>query len=417
MNNLSLQFKQKQTLQLSLKMWLPLLQAPLQELEHIFKEHSYENPFLGCKSSFETSLSSNYGGEDNKRDFIENVGDYQESLHDKLIEQIDAPLFPTPNSQKVALEIIYDINDEGFFEGDIELIAMKCNTTESFVESIRSRFAYLEPSGIGAKDVREAMCFQISQLEVRDELYRFLESLIKDIDHIDKYHKHHLFAEASTIIKSLSRTPAIEYQSETPFVIPDFFVDVGDEVSVRINHAYYPDIVVHDPFADKNQELREKLKEARDLVSLMDLRKATLYKLALIIVERQMSFFIGGELRPLTMVEVASELGFEESTISRAVSNKYLQCERGVYSLKSFFTNAITKNLSSSEIKNFISQCVANESPHAPLTDQELVEGVMERYKIDMVRRTITKYRKMLDIPSSKERKKLHMMHESMEAS
>lgn len=398
-------------------MWLPLLQAPLQELEHIFKEHSYENPFLGCKSSFETSLPSSYGGEDNKRDFIENVGDSTESLYEKLLDQIDAPLFPTPNSQKVAREIICDIDEDGFFDGDISQIAVRCNTTDDFVESIRSRFSYLEPAGVGAKDIREAMCFQISQMEIRDELYRFLETLIKDIDHIDKYHRHHLFAEASAVIKSLNRCPAIEYQKETPYIVPDFFVDVGDEISVRINHSYYPDVVVRDPFAQKNQELKEKLKEARDLVSLMDLRKATLYKLALIIVEKQMPFFIGGELRPLTMVEVAEELGFEESTISRAVSNKYLQCERGVFSLKSFFTNAITKNLSSSEIKNFISQCVENESPDSPLTDQELVEGVMARYKIDMVRRTITKYRKMLDIPSSKERKKLYMMQESMEAS
>jgi len=412
-NGLSLQYKQKQTLQLSLKLWLPLLQAPLQELEHIFKEHSYDNPFLECNSSFESNISSgSYSGDDTKRDFIENVSHYKESLYEKLEPQIDAPLFPTPRSQKVAKEIIYDINVEGFFEGNISEIAIRCNTTDDFVERIRKRFSYLEPSGVGAIDMQESLSFQISQIEMPNSLYIFVEKLIKDIRHIEKYHKHHLFYQASQIIKNLNRPPAIAYQKDMPYIIPDFFVDVDDDITVRINNNYYPDIVVKDPFKSKNEELKEKLKEARDLVNLMELRKSTLYKLVLIIVERQTGFFIGGELKPLTMVEIAQELGFEESTISRAVSNKYIQSKKGIFSLKSFFTNAVAKNLSSSEIKNFVSQCVENESTQKPLTDQELVDMVIQRYKIKMVRRTITKYRKLLEIPSSKERKKIYKIQQ-----
>ena len=412
-NNFSLQHKQKQTLQLSLRLWLPLLQAPLQELEHIFKEHSYENPFLECNSSFESSISSgSYSGDDNKRDFIENMSHYQESLYEKLESQIDAPLFPTPVSQKIAKEIICDINDEGFFEGDISKIAIRCNTTDTFVESIRGRFSYLEPSGVGAVDMQESLYFQTSQIDMRDELYIFVQKVIKDIKYMEKYHKHHLFSEASDIIKRLNRPPAIAYQKEMPYIIPDFFVDVDEDITVRINNNYYPDIVVKDPFQSKNEDLKQKLKEARDLVNLMELRKSTLYKLVLIIVERQTGFFIGGELKPLTMVEIAQELGFEESTISRAVSNKYIQCDKGIFSLKSFFTNAVAKNLSSAEIKNFVSQCVNNESTEKPLTDQDLVESVIERFKIKMVRRTITKYRKLLEIPSSKERKKIYKMQQ-----
>ncbi|MEA3490641.1 MAG: RNA polymerase factor sigma-54 [Campylobacterota bacterium] len=412
-NRLTLQQKQKQTLQLSLKLWLPLLQAPLQELEHIFKEYSDDNPFLECNSSFESSISSDsYSGDDQKRDFIENVSHYKESLYEKLEPQIDAPLFPTPISQKVAKEIMYDINDEGFFEGELSHIAIKCHTTDDFAERIRSRFSYMEPSGVGARDMQESMCFQISQIDIGNELYIFVEKLIKDIRHMEKYHKHHLFSEASQIIKNLNRPPAIAYQKDIPYIIPDFFVDVDEDITVKINNNYYPDIVVKDPFKSKSGELKEKLKEARDLVNLMELRKSTLYKLVLIIVERQTAFFIGGELKPLTMVEIAQELGFEESTISRAVSNKYVQCDKGIFSLKSFFTNAVAKNLSSSEIKNFVSQCVDNEPTEKPLTDQELVDMVIQRFRIKMVRRTITKYRKLLDIPSSKERKKIYKMQQ-----
>jgi len=196
-----------------------------------------------------------------------------------------------------------------------------------------------------------------------------------------------------------------------PYIIPDFFVDIEDDITVRINNSYYPDIIVKDPFKTKNVELKHKLKEARDLVNLMELRKSTLYKLVLLIVEKQIRFFIGGELKPLTMVHIAEEIGFEESTISRAVSNKYIQCERGTFSLKSFFTNAVAKNLSSSEIKNFVSELIKNESHDKPLTDQDLVDTVIEKFKIKMVRRTITKYRKLLSIPSSKERKKIYKLN------
>lgn len=207
----------------------------------------------------------------------------------------------------------------------------------------------------------------------------------------------------------LNHPPAIDYIDDEPYIIPDFFVEIDDDVVIKINNEYYPDIEIKDPFLAKSSELKSKLKEAKDLVSLLELRKATLYKLVISIVDKQMRFFMGGELKPLTMSDIALELGFEESTISRAVSNKYLQCERGTFSLKSFFTNAITHNLSSSEIKNYVQALVANESQLEPLTDDEIMNQVIQRYNISMVRRTITKYRKLLNIPSSKERKKLYM--------
>ncbi len=404
-----LAIKQKQTLQLSLRLWLPLLQAPLQELDTLLKEHSYENPFLEHMSSFEISDSSRYDGEsDSKRGFIENTSTYKESLYDKLLGQICEPLFPTPRSQKIALEILQHIESDGYFTGDIEQIAIECNTTNEFVETIRKRFGYLEPYGVGAINNEESFLFQLEAMDMPDGVYELACTLVKDLRHIDKYHKHHFFDEAMQIIKMLNHPPAIDYIEDEPYIIPDFFVAIDDDVVIKINNEYYPDIEIKDPFLAKNSELRSKLKEAKDLISLLELRKATLYKLVISIVDKQMRFFMGGELRPLTMSDIALELGFEESTISRAVSNKYLQCERGIFSLKSFFTNAITHNLSSSEIKNYVQALVDNEPHETPLTDDDIMNKVIEKYNISMVRRTITKYRKLLDIPSSKERKKLY---------
>jgi len=408
---MNLHHKQKQSLQLSLKLWLPLLQAPLHDLEQIFKEHSYENPFLDCKSPTEQTYSGNslhVNGSGDKQGFIENTNIDNESLYDKVSNQLGAPLFPTPKSQNIADEILFYINNEGYFEGNIEEIAIKHNTTNDFVESIRKRFAYIEPCGIGALNMQESFLFQLSALEVEEDLCRFTKQLILNMKNIDKYHKHHLFEKAKDTIKKFNSPPAIEYLSDTQAIIPDFFVEVEDDIQIKINNSYYPDIVVTDPFNSKNTELKNKLKEARDLVNLLELRKSTLYKLILVIVEKQMSFFIGSELKPLTMAQVADELGFDESTISRAVSNKYIKCKRGLFSLKSFFTNALSSGVSSSEVKNYIANAIKNESNENPLTDQDLVDMVMQRYNMKMVRRTITKYRKLLDILSSKERKKIY---------
>jgi RNA polymerase sigma-54 factor len=328
-------------------MWLPLLQAPLNELDRVFQEYSYENPFLDVNSNFESNYSSGGYGDDefDKRGFIENIALYKESLYDKIESQIDAPLFPTKKSQKIAREIMFYINDEGYFEGDEDEIAQNNSVTLEFVESIRKRFAQMEPYGVGSKDLSESFLFQLENIECEKELKEFIKTAIKNLRNIDKYYKHHRFEDMKDILKEFNSPPAVEYLNEQPAIIPDFFVEVGDDIDIRINNSYYPDINVSDPFKTSNQDLKAKLKEARDLVNLLDLRKSTLYKLVLIIVEKQLPFFIGSELKPLTMATVASELGFEESTISRAVSNKYIECSRGLLPLKYFFTNAVTNNL------------------------------------------------------------------------
>ncbi|MFA6788519.1 MAG: RNA polymerase factor sigma-54 [Arcobacteraceae bacterium] len=400
---------QKQNLNLSLKLWLPMLQSSLQDLEKHLKDVSYENPFLELKKPKE--FYSNYSLSGTNGEFIEAMATYDVSLNDKISEQICAPIFPTPNSQKVAFEILCDINEEGYFEGDIEQIAITCNVFKEYVESIRQRFSQLEPSGVGALDLKESFLFQLDSLDMKidDELYTFLKKIIKDIAHIDKYAAHHRFDAAKDIIKYFNNPPAIDYLNTNIQVIPDFFVEVGEDIDIKINHAYYPDIKVKDAFSTKNENIKEKIKEAKDLVNLLSLRKSTLYKIILIIVEKQISFFVGGELKPFSMQEIAAELGFAESTISRAVANKYIECNLGIYPLKFFFTNAVdNKDLSSSEIKSYIKSLVEYENKEEPLTDQDILESIEEKFNLQMVRRTITKYRKMLDVPSSKERKKLY---------
>jgi RNA polymerase sigma-54 factor len=404
MNSFNLSTKQKQTFQLSLRLWLPLLQSSVAELNEVCKSAQNDNPFLKYKGNEYAYSGDSYA----KSGYIENTAFAQTSLYEKLLSQINPPLFPTPRSQKVAMKIVEFIDEEGFFDGNEDDIAIECSVTKEFVQSVRNRFKTLEPVGVGAKDLSECFMFQLDELKVDDELYNLCTKMICNLTKIDKYHTHHRFNDASNVIKKFKNPPAIDYLADEPCIIPDFFVEVGDDIKVKINHKEYPDLELRNTDIAKSAPLKEQLKEARDMVNLLELRKSTLYKLILIIVEKQMRFFVGGELVPMTMAEVAQALGFEESTISRAVSNKYLECDRGVLSLKSFFTNAVKKELSSSEVKNFIKQLLSNENRNEPLTDQDIADKILARFELQMVRRTITKYRKQLLIPSSKERKKIY---------
>lgn len=408
-NSLSISTAQKQNLNLSLKLWLPMLQTSIQDLESYLTNLSYENPFLEVTKS--KDFYSNFTSNGTSGEFVESLAFYSDSLNDKISEQIeDESLFPTPNSKKVALEILCDIDENGYFDGDIEKIAITCNVYKEYVESIRQRFARLEPSGVGALDLQESFLFQLDAFDrkIDDELYNFTKKIIKDIAHVDKYAGHHRFNDAKDIIKYFNNPPAIDYINDNVQVVPDFFVEINEDIEIKINNAYYPDIKVKNPFITKNENIKEKLKEAKDLVNLLNLRKSTLYKIVLIIVEKQISFFVGGELRPFSMQEIAAELGFAESTISRAVSNKYIECNLGIFPLKFFFSNAVDKDLSSSQIKSYIKSLVDYENKEEPLTDESILEFIETKFNLKMVRRTITKYRKILDIPSSKERKKLY---------
>ena len=408
-NSLSISTAQKQNLNLSLKLWLPMLQTSIQDLESYLTNLSYENPFLEVTKS--KDFYSNFTSNGTSGEFVESLAFYSNSLNDKLSDQIEnESLFPTPNSKKVALEILCDIDENGYFDGDIEKIATTCNVYKEYVESIRQRFARLEPSGVGALDLQESFLFQLDAIDrkIDDELYNFTKKIIKDIAHVDKYAAHHRFNDAKDIIKYFNNPPAIDYINDNVQVVPDFFVEINEDIEIKINNAYYPDIKVKNPFITKNENIKEKLKEAKDLVNLLNLRKSTLYKIVLIIVEKQISFLVGGELRPFSMQEIAAELGFAESTISRAVSNKYIECNLGIFPLKYFFSNAVDKDLSSSQIKSYIKSLVDYENKDEPLTDENILEFIETKFNLKMVRRTITKYRKILDIPSSKERKKLY---------
>ena len=416
----NLNFKQKQLPRLSMQTWLPLLQCSLSDLEKHIQVITNENPCLEIKSGFEVSEGSSSGShnaylESQNRvsnassDDIEWMSVSTESLYEKLDLQISAPLFPTPISQKIAQQIILYISDEGYFEGNVEEIAQQTGTEPHKVEQIRQRFAYLEPSGVGAVDYKESFLFQLNDYTLDDELSVLMSALIIQFEKIEKFINHPRIQDAKEILRHLKNPPALAYMEEEKQILPDMFIEFkNDDFTIKINHDFYPDLTVNQ--IDKYDNFaKQKFKEARELVKLLDLRKATLYNVGLVLIEKQYTFFMGGELKPLRLQDVADELGFNESTISRAISDKYLECEQGVFAFKDFFSNAIG-NVSTSEIKNFIQRLVQSEDKNKPFSDKYLHEKVEERFGIKMVRRSIAKYRQELDIASFKERAFLYKL-------
>ncbi len=410
----------KQKFSSTLRGWLPILQANLDTLVETLEPFVKENPFISVKSGSETPdkrfEKKSFFSEVAKAsvsDTIEALTLDKKSLFQTLHEQINPPLFPTEKSQRIAYEIIENINSEGYFEAaSLVEIAKKLVVSTEEVEKIRQRFAYLDPLGIGALDIKETFLFQLQDLSLEDTLYAMVEKLIINFEAIESFSKEPLFHEALSVIKRFRNPPAIDFLEDEKEVIPDIFIyDLAGAIEVRLNDSYYPEVILDTEGLDENHSfVSQKIKDAKDLIDALEMRKATLYKIGLMIVEYQYDFFFGKAIKPMKLKDLADDLGRNPSTISRAIAGKYLSCSRGVIPLKQFFATAVEEDISNSAIKEYMLELVKNESKIKPLSDIKLLELIEKKFNIKMVRRTITKYRQQFNIASSSERKKLYTL-------
>ena len=413
--------RQKQTLAPKIKLnqtlrsWLPILQSGLDELKETLEPFIKENPFA-------TIEHKNLEKSEKKRNFFEQVSKnsvsesiealsiYKESLYEKLVGQINPPLFPTQKSQDIAYKIIECLDDEGYFSYDDEIFA---GFNENEVERVRARFAYLEPCGVGAKDVKESFLFQLGEAEASDEIIECAKKIILNFENIEKLRKLKFYDDALKIIKKFKNPPAIEYLEEANQKAPDIFVlSTSSGISVQINDDYYPEISIDTEGLDEKEAfVSSRIKEASELIDALEMRKATLYKIGLMIVEYQYDYFLGGDIKPMKLKDLADELGRNPSTISRAIANKYLSSPRGTVALKNFFATGFDEETSNAAIKEFLLELIKNEDHKKPLSDLKIQELIQAKFNIQIVRRTITKYRKILNIGSSSQRKKIYQIN------
>ena len=405
----------KNKLSQTLRSRLPILQANIEDLKESLSEMTKDNPFVSVEQSkaYLYKGRKNYFNELSKNsisDTLEATSIAKTSVYENLSEQINtsSTLFPTQKSQDIALKILECLNSEGYFEYDAELFKDYSNDE---IERVRKRFKFLEPVGVGARDLKEAYLFALSNLDLSDELFEYCSYLINDLSNLQSYAKDSLYKEALAVIKRISMPPFLPFFEDSQQIVPDIFIYKEDgEIKIKINDEYYPEITLQTD--DMNDEfLNAYIKEAKNLIDALEMRKATLLKVGLMIIEHQYDFLTGKEIKPMKLSDLAQDLERNASTVSRAIANKYLSYEGKLVPLKFFFSTALdeegeTSNIS---IKDFIQELIKSEDKKKPFSDEKLLSLASKKFSsINIGRRTIAKYRIQLGIASSTDRKKIY---------
>lgn len=401
---------QKGRLNQTLRSWLPLLQISSAELRERINELLDDNPFATCEQKMPEDFNS-------YKDYSD-ARIYEPSLYESLFAQINAPLFKKGKEQDIANAIIECVSDEGYFEYD-EKILSPFSLDE--IENVRLKFRYLEPVGVGAKDYKQSFLWQLDELceneiSTNDEnfnldAYALARQIILDFENLSKYTKSSGYDGAIALIRRLKNPPAMDFMSADNAIAPDLFVSVQDgAINIQISDDFYPQITIDTEGLDEKMDfVATYVRQAKDLIDALEMRKSTLYKIGLMIIEYQYEYFFGGAIRPMRLKDIASDLGRNPSTISRAIANKYLLGPRGTVALKSFFaTEAGADEISNAALREFIKELIKNEDHKKPLSDEAILGKIKERFGVELVRRTITKYRKILNIAGSSERKRLY---------
>ncbi len=346
------------------------------------------------------------------------------------MEQLNTEDCP-PDVRRAAEEVIGNIDDDGFFRSVPAEIAQAVPCPlETAVAALRLVQTF-DPPGIGATSLTECLLIQLERAGRKTErMAEFVTRHLDDLEHnrLPKIAKDMgvTVQDVKDMADELRRTcdprPAASLaQGRTEYCPVEVTVErSGDEYAVRPNREYEPKFLIpnrymkmlDDPLTDK--ETRDYI--LKNLKSLMDIRKAladresTIVRIARIIADQQHDFFDKGpeHLRPMTMRDVADRLGVHETTVSRAIANKYMATPAGTFKFRDFFTggyqNTDGEDVSSSAVKEYIREAVKNENPAHPLSDQKIAEDLKKK-GLDVARRTVAKYREELGIPSSQGRK------------
>ncbi len=427
---LEIKLQNKLVLTVSLKQQLALLLLPKLELQETIKTELEENPFLEEIINIEPDheplrdLSKYYDEEEEK--VLSNRLAYKPSLTNLLDFQIDLEFEGL--EKEVAREIVGNVDEKGFLSVGVEEISKKTGVSPQYVETVRQKVMRLEPTGIGAKDIKESLLVQYDELfgidNVADEIIRNSLDLITDLNSLTERYPEipeDKIKEILCNIRSLKPYPAINYLDEpVKYIEPDVYVyDRGEFFEVVVNETHIPKLKLTTSYrkliSDKTlpeetrKFLEEKLQKAMGIIKGIEQRRENLKKITQLLVDYQADFVRKGKehLKPLILKDIAHQVGLHESTVSRIVSSKYVQLPTGVLPLKAFFSTKLstsTGDISTEKVKYMIAQLIENEDKRKPLSDQKIAD-ILKSKGINVARRTVTKYREQLNIPDSRNRR------------
>ncbi|MBP3037928.1 RNA polymerase factor sigma-54 [Bacillaceae bacterium Marseille-Q3522] len=433
---------QQQTLKLTmtqeLSQAITLLQYNTQELTEFLENKALENPLMQIETVNVKTMDpladrvkkSKVKNNEDKQNWIEQIGRQTTSLQEYLQSQLQLDGY-SDAIKRACFLFIDSLDENGYLCVDLEETRNKLAVEKKDLEDALQLIQALEPAGVGARNLQECLLLQVRRnsdappftemileecfLAFADKKWKTISKLcniaLKEIQDVFDY------------VQTLNPRPAAFFREEqTAYIIPDitikwdgssFHVSVFDEnlPSVQFNESFYRKFSNHE---DKQVKrfLQEKQHDYFWIVKSLEQRKETMIKVSLKIVEKQQEFFIHGpsNLKPMTMKEIADELGIHESTVSRAVREKYAQTPYGTFELKSFFSSTIkttsSEDASSQQVKKKMAELIVKENKKKPLSDQQISAALEKAAGIVVSRRTVAKYREQLGIASSSKRRR-----------
>lgn len=360
----------------------------------------------------------------------------QVDLHDHLLWQLQLSHLG-PRDLAIGQALIEAINDDGYLEGPIEDIQAallpEIDADAAEIETVLHIIQHFDPVGAGARNLSECLCVQLSLLSgdtpglalARDVCRRHLDALAKQgparlAGQLGETPE--AMDTAVALLRSLDPKPGAQVSAgEAEYIAPDAIayrqggvwkvaLAAGSQPRLGINRHY--ERLIGKASREDDSYLRSQLQEARWLIKSLETRADTLVRVARAIVRQQSGFLDHGHeaMRPLTLREVAEELGLHESTISRATTRKFLRTPRGTFEFKHFFSSGIATehggSASATAIQAMLRKLIDAENPRAPLSDQRLAE-ILKGEGIPVARRTVAKYREAMNISASNERQRL----------
>ena len=395
------------------------------------------------------SRINNFSKDDKQRPINISEG---RSLQEYLMEQLGYRNLSEQDRQ-VAEFLVGSIDEDGYLRRDLESVGddiaftLGIDVSVEQLERLLAIIHQLEPAGIGARSLQECLMLQMAQRRMDSPSKRLAHKIITS--YFDEFVKKHYeklmsrlgvdedtFRDAIDEIKHLSPKPGNLYSEggidTTPYIIPDFRLDYHDgHFDLSLNSYNIPDVKINRRYVDmirnmvsadgtvseSNREaiqfVKSKIDSAKWFISAIKQRHDTLMRTMQEILSFQQEYFKDGDkskLRPMILKDIADRTGLDVSTISRVVNSKYVQTHFGIILLKSLFSEAMQTEsgeiVSSYEIKNLLQQCIDEEDKRHPLTDETLM-NILNDKGYCIARRTVAKYREMMDIPVARLRKQI----------
>lgn len=356
----------------------------------------------------------------------------QENLYDHLSAQLSY-LKLTEEENLIGEYIIGNISPDGYLSISVQEMAAELQLDAAPIDKILQMIRHFDPTGVGSRDLRESLMTQLEERAQKNSLaYRIVDEHINDLERKSIHQIAKMMGvpferaqAAMESIKTLNPTPTHgRFQAAAAPIIPDLVVEkVGDDFAVFHNDRNVPRLRINSGYRelirrgnksskDTKAYIRQKLEQARWLLNSINQRRTTMIRVMEAIVVEQREFFEKGPafLRPLIMDDIAQIVEMNVATISRVSKGKYVQTPLGVFELKYFFNTGISRSdgddISKRNVKQRIDEIINHEDPAKPLSDQEIFK-ILNDEGINLARRTVTKYRKELNVKPARFRKRV----------